>query len=103
MKSEAVSLHEIAPGHIRVNGELSFATTACLWRASKRLFAKIQGDVVIDLSGVPRADSAGLALLVEWLRQAKRQNKRLTLINFPKQVLAMAQAYGLDVLLSDHG
>ncbi len=100
--SEIPSLKEIAPGRIRVSGDLTFATATALWKASRRLLTSIPGEITIDLAGIRRADSAGLALLVEWLRLAQRQNKRLTLTNLPNQLLAMAKTYNLNPLLPVH-
>ncbi len=97
--SETPRLEEISPGHIKLCGDLTFATVAALQQASQRLLTRASGEITIDLSGIRRADSAGLALLVEWLRLAKKQNKRLTLINLPQQLLTMAKTYDLQRLL----
>lgn len=37
----------------------------------------------VDLQGVTTADSAGLALLLEWARYAKKQDKKLHLYHLP--------------------
>lgn len=100
--SEIPVLEAIAPGRIRVSGDLTFATAAALWKASRRLLTRTPGEITIDLAGIRRADSAGLALLVEWLRLAQKQNKRLTLTNLPSQLLAMAKTYDLHALLPIH-
>ncbi|WP_255210709.1 STAS domain-containing protein [Methylogaea oryzae] len=54
----------------------------------------------LDLSGVRRADSAGLALLVEWLAQANRLNRQLDFRHVPDQILRMAKVGGLEDILS---
>lgn len=102
--SEPPTFEETAPGRISVRGDLTFATVTALWKASRRLLTSAPETITIDLAGIRRADSAGLALLVEWLRLARRQNKRLTLINLPSQLLTMAKTYDLTpLLLVDHG
>ncbi len=53
-----------------VGGELTFQTVPGLYRESAGWFAG-EGELVIDLAAVTRADSAGLALLVEWLKRAR--------------------------------
>jgi len=55
---------------LRVRGELDFDSVAELWAMTKTLFR--DGTVPrIDLNGVRHSNSAGVALLVEWLRHAR--------------------------------
>ena len=56
-------------GCLQVSGELVFATAPRLLAEGESLFGG-QQDLVIDLGGVKRCDSAGLALLLEWLERA---------------------------------
>ncbi len=90
------------PGVMRLEGELSFATVPELWRATPFPPAG-EGPVVLDLGGVRRADSAGLALLVEWLRAARRAGRELRLRAMPEQMRAIARVSGLDRILPLEG
>ncbi len=102
--SDSPVLEEIAPGCIRVEGDLTFATVTALWKASQRLLTSAPTEITIDLSGIRRADSAGLALLVEWFRLARKHHRRLIFTNLPGQLLTMAKTYNLQLLLpGDHG
>lgn len=83
---------------IRLSGELSFSTVNQVLKQSEILFEPIV-DLDIDLAEVNRSDSAGLALLVHWIRFAKRKNKKIVFHNIPAQMLAIADASGLDELL----
>ncbi len=83
----------------RVSGELSFTTVTALNGQAEKLFANAAGELVIDLAGVSRADSAGLALLIEWLRRARRQGTTLRFSHMPAQMRRMAAASDLDTLL----
>ncbi len=85
-------------GVLRLEGELSFETVPALWRAVPFPPAG-SGPVVLDLAGVVRTDSAGLALLVEWLRAARRAGRELRLRAMPAQMLAIARVSGLDRIL----
>lgn len=83
---------------IRVAGELTFNTAANGIEMGKELFAEA-AVLEMDLSDVTRSDSAGLALLIEWMRQASSLNKPIRYFNMPPQMVAMAEASGLEELL----
>lgn len=54
----------------------------------------------VDLQGISRIDSAGLALLTEWWRMAKIQQRTLRFIHAPPQVQTLARVCGLDRVLA---
>lgn len=83
---------------LHLSGELSFHTVPDLWRQTRELF-KGCPTLTIDLSGVERSDSAGLALLVEWMREAARCGTELRFVNMPTQMLAIARVSSLDRIL----
>lgn len=58
-----------------------------------------QGELVFDLGKVERSDSAGLALLLEWVREAQRRGSKIRFRNMPPQMSAIARTSGLDKLL----
>ncbi|OUR73460.1 sulfate transporter [Methylophaga sp. 41_12_T18] len=86
---------------IRVGGELSFATVSQVLEQTSRVFEPVT-DLKIDLAAVSRSDSAGLALLIDWMRTAQAANKSIVFQNIPSQMLAIASASGLDELLPLH-
>jgi phospholipid transport system transporter-binding protein len=57
-----------------------------------------QGVAIIDLGGVTRADSAALALIIEWRRLATQRALTLELRGLPAQLRALAAASGLEAL-----
>jgi phospholipid transport system transporter-binding protein len=69
--SKAAIRHE--NGLFRVSGELGFGTVLGLLEQSRGLFAQAGESIEIELSAVERVDSAGLALLIEWMREARRR------------------------------
>ena len=85
--------------HILVEGELNMVTVPTLLQAMTSQFPATGGEVHIDLAGVTRSDSAGLALLVEWLRLAKTHNIRLQFHNLPLQLREIARVSDLLPLL----
>ena len=75
-------------------GALSFATATGLLHA-------LDGQAgPLDLAQVPRADSAGLSLLLELTRRAKARGDTLTIVNANAQVRSLAQFFGVDSVLT---
>jgi phospholipid transport system transporter-binding protein len=57
------------------------------------------GETVFDLGGVRAADSSALALMLAWQRRAQAQGRKLTFVNVPANVDALASLYGVDGLI----
>ena len=79
---------------LSVHGDLSFDSVAEALRRS--LDWPEQTDIEIDLAGVSRSNSAGLALLLEWLKNAQQKGRQIKYHNVPEQLLTIARAYGID-------
>lgn len=58
-----------------------------------------QGEVTLDLSQVTTMDSAGLALLVEMIRQGRDVGRMVHVAALPEQIKPMAVLTGLDQIL----
>ncbi len=86
-------------GRIALVGALSFATVPDAWMHVKPAVAAAPG-LTVDLKGITGADSAGLALLVEFMREARRAGKEVSFVNMPAQMLAIARASGLERVLT---
>lgn len=86
-------------GRIMVAGELGFTTVTELRNRSSHLFVDSCGELDIDLAGVTRSDSAGLALLLEWMRMARAQKRELRFHHLPEQMEAIASASDLETVL----
>lgn len=86
-------------GQFSLAGDLSFETVPQLVDVGAQLFQA--GDqVCIDLAQVGRSDSAGLALLMSWLRLARQQGMHLRFRQVPAQLLGLAQVSGVEHILS---
>ena len=82
-----------------VSGPLTFHSVPGIFSASGKWFAG--GALTIDLKQVTQADSAGLALLIEWLRQARQAGVSLTFSNIPPQMQGLIRVNGLqDTLIN---
>ena len=87
-------------GVLTVRGVLSFDTVPDVYAQSAAWVQKSQGAITIDLKGVDRADSAGLALLVEWLHLARDKSRELKFLNVPEQVRSLIRVNGLSQALN---
>jgi phospholipid transport system transporter-binding protein len=85
-----------------VSGSLEFATVAALLPLGADAIAKGRA-AVIDLSGVTASDSAGLALLIEWLSIAHTQQRALRYENLPSQLNQLAALSEVEELLAPPG
>ena len=93
------SLEALGNGRFRVSGVLDASTTAAVLSASQERFAN-EKSIDVDFSSVTESDSAGLALLIEWMRAARRQHQKLRFANVPQQVAALARISEVDDLLA---
>jgi len=88
------------PGRLAATGELDFATATTALESGLALIGS--GPAwTIDLAGVTAGDSAGLAVLVEWLSAARAGGVRVGYVSVPAQILAVARISGLEGLLVD--
>ncbi|MDH4273858.1 MAG: STAS domain-containing protein [Gammaproteobacteria bacterium] len=93
------AIKALAPGRVGVQGVLTFYSVPAALRDSLAMFA--EGDSLeVDLSGVTRSDSAGIALALEWTRMARQRNMTLRFVNVPSQMQSLAQVGGVDQLLA---
>lgn len=85
-------------GVFRVAGELSFLSAG---RALPESIEQFRAHAVIelDLAEVGRADSAGLALLLEWVNWARNNARELRFRNIPRQLVAIAEISEVEGML----
>ncbi len=81
-----------------VRGVLDFATVGALLEAGSEAIAGDHASV-IDLAGVTAADSAGLALLIEWLSVARSLERELVYEHVPVQLQQLAKLSEVETLL----
>ena len=92
-------LVENGDGSWLLQGELGYMSVpSVLQHAGVNMLGKER--ITVDLKGVTRADSAGLALLVEWLRESESAGNSIEFVNVPAQLLSIARVCGLEEILS---
>ena len=94
----AVQLKASDSGTVSIVGTLSFDNVTSLLDESMSMF---DGKSVLkfDLEAVDKSDSAGLALLIEWMSLATKKGQSVSFVNLPKQMLDIASVSGLNEVL----
>lgn len=82
----------------RIEGELTFSSVNALLKQSKGLWRDNQ-DILVDLSKVTHADSAALALLLEWKRVAKKLKKEIEFQHLPKQLKSLVEISHISTMI----
>ena len=92
-------LESLGDGRFRVSGVLDASTAREMLEESEARFEQFAG-LDIDLGGVGESDSAGLALLIEWLRLARQWQKEIRFENVPAQIEALARISEVEDLIA---
>ena len=82
---------------LMVSGPLTLAhVAAALSEGNAAIGAGVRS---VDLGGVGELDSSALALLLAWLREARRHDRDLVVSNLPQGLTTIARLYGVAELL----
>ena len=91
-------LKDLGEGRFELNGEMTFETAERILLASEEPFEQ-HTRIEVDLAGVTRADSAGLALLLEWITWANHTVREIRFLSMPERILAIARTTEVEQLL----
>ena len=89
-----------SPGHYRLQAPLRIDSVRGLRLEGQKLLAAAPQELTVDLSGVPAADSAGLALLIDWLASARALGKTLRYRQLPPALASLARLSEVESLLT---
>lgn len=92
-------LNDLGDGRFTLSGAMSFDTAEQILRASESLFEQ-HNRLELDLSGVTDTDSAGLALLLEWVTWANHTVREIRFAGMPEKIMAIARTTEVDDLLT---
>lgn len=95
-------LEALGAGRFRVSGALDAHTAGVVLAQSEAQFADA-ARIEVDLGAVVESDSAGLALLIEWLRAARKSGKPIHFSNVPAQISALARISEVEDLFNSNG
>lgn len=101
MTTTTSQLQPRAGGDWTLDGELTFTTVPVLYQQARSAFAG-SWPATIDLAGVVRVDSAGVALIIDWLRLARDSRQSMEIRNVPQHMLSIAQLCGVGHLLNNN-
>ncbi len=88
-------LKDLGNGKFAISGDMTFETAEQILRASRPVFRRYE-NVHVDMSEVETADSAGLALLLEWMSWARQGVAKIDFVAIPASLRAVAQAAELE-------
>jgi phospholipid transport system transporter-binding protein len=83
---------------LHLSGDLVIETVPSLLEQANSLFSKHR-QIIIDFEDVPRVDSAGLALLLEWVEWAGSSGTGIQFRNLPEALIRIARLSNVEKLL----
>ena len=114
MQLSQAEITQHSPQEYLISGTVDFSTVPYLmqrvqgfFKAHKKSAAKqsaVEGNattITTDLSQITECNSAGLALLLEMVKQARSNNIKLHFKNLPDTLLIIAKAYGVESEIRD--
>jgi phospholipid transport system transporter-binding protein len=106
VSNPANSAASYAPNTSSSGSAGTFETGTTLTHASAKAaleagLARIGGGATaVDCTPLTQFDSSALAVLLAWQRAATARGAALKVVNLPAGLSTLAQAYGVDILLS---
>ena len=85
-----------ADGGLAVAGRLTFDTVPEVLRQTADWIARASDAITVDLAEVERVDSAGVALMIEWMRLARERGRSVSFARLSDQVREVIRVYGLS-------
>jgi phospholipid transport system transporter-binding protein len=96
-----VQVQQAAPDRMTVSGALTLETGGRAYDAGLRILRSGSSEPLqIDCDGVTESDSAGLAVLIEWLAEGARIDRKLTFANIPHGIRAAAKISDVEFLFA---
>lgn len=97
-QSSSAELRLAGEGRLTLSGALDFDSVVKL-RPLLRDYLQPGGEVCVNLKRVGHCNSAGLALLLQWVEDARRQGSSIQFRNIPGSLAEIAELYNLTGLI----
>ena len=91
-------LEDRGGGKFALSGRMAFDTAGQILFESEEMFEE-HTRIEVDLSGVSHTDSAGLALMFEWITWANHTVREIRFVETPEMIDAIANTTEVDHLL----
>lgn len=92
-------LRDLGEGRFALDGEMTFDTAERILRTSETRFEQYTR-IEVDFAGITDSDSAGLALLLEWITWANHTVREIRFTELPERIVAIAKTTEVDHLLN---
>lgn len=83
-------------GVFEVSGQVTFQSVPQFLAHTDKWLRAGSGKATIDMHGVTLADSAGLALMLEWQQLARAAGREIVFTSIPDQVRDLIRVNGLQ-------
>jgi phospholipid transport system transporter-binding protein len=91
----------VSSGLYRLQAPLTFASVSGIRDQGLELIDSQSQELTLDLQAVPEVDSAGLALLIDWLSEARARSRTLRYVQPPAALLSLARLSEVDRLIAE--
>ncbi|USD64988.1 STAS domain-containing protein [Vibrio sp. SCSIO 43136] len=91
----------ISDKEMALSGELDRDSVPEIWKALTKIKHN-QARLEVSLEQVSRVDSAGLAMLIQLIRHAKKQNCHIMLCFVPEQLRTLCRLSNAEAILFEH-
>lgn len=89
-----------SPGRFAARGALTFANArSARSEGLHALRTSSARDLEVDCAGILHSDSAGLAVMLDWMAAMKREGRPLCFAHLPPGLLAVARISGVEEML----
>lgn len=80
-----------------VQGPVTLDNVVSVLEEGRSVFS--EAELVVDLGRIESVDSSAISLLMEWLRDAERDRRKLRFANMPENMKSLAELYGVSELI----
>ncbi|MFV9931347.1 MAG: lipid asymmetry maintenance protein MlaB [Francisella endosymbiont of Hyalomma asiaticum] len=85
-----------------IETELTLKTVADIYRHFRKNLKKIDKTWIIDFAKCNRIDSAGLSLIIEYIKYAQKNNIQIIFKNIDQKTLSLAKVHGAKTILEEY-
>lgn len=86
---------KVEDGVLCVSGHLDFSNVMLVYRDSLQLIASLSAPVTIDFSQLISTNSAALAIVISWMKYAKKSGISICFRNMSADIISLAKSSGL--------